>query len=127
MNIPEDVGIDYIQSPVLRLLNEILPHLPEPNRRNRVATVSHTLKRLHNEFKNTRDTYFRCASCVVNGTGNENPPLAIDENGLLVISHAAMYGSKASQCGHENEEQQAVNRESFHGFDLLFNRESSKL
>lgn len=126
MNIPEDIGIDYIQSSILRLLNKILPHLPEPNRRNREANVSETLKRLHDEFNSTRDTYFRSASRVVNGAGNEDSPLAIDENGLLIISHTAMSGSKTSQCGHENEEQQPGNRESFHGFDLLFNFEALK-
>lgn len=35
-----------------------------------------------------------------------------------------MCGSKTSQCGHESEEQQAGNRESFHGFGLLFSFEA---
>lgn len=35
--------------------------------------------------------YFRCASRIVNRTGDEDPPLAIDDNGLLIIGHAALY------------------------------------
>ena len=115
MNIPEDISIDYIQSPILRLLNKILPHL------NTEANVSKTLKRLHDKFNNTRTTYFRSTSRVVNGARNENSPLAIDENSLPIISHTTMCGSKTTKCSYENEEQQPGNRESFHELDFLFN------
>lgn len=87
--------------------------------------MSETLKRLHNEFNITRDTNFRSASRVVNGARNENSPLAIDENGFLIISHSStLCGSKTKQCSHENKEEETGNRESFHGFNLLFELET---
>lgn len=89
--------------------------------------MSEILKRFHDELNNTIDTYFRSASRVVNGARNENSSLTIDENGLFIISNTAMYGSKTSQCSHENEENKPGNRESFHGFDdLHFNFEVLK-
>lgn len=96
MSIPKDVGVDNIQATILSLPYEIFPHLVKhghamekisPFAQNHQRNLLRERGRVRAE--ETVD-YIRGASWVVNGAGDEDSPLAIDDEGLPVVGHAAL-------------------------------------
>ena len=49
-------------------------------------------------------TYIRSASGIVNGAGDEDSPLAIDDDGLLIVGDTALDQLRTKKQGREEQD-----------------------
>ena len=86
MAIPENISVNNIQASIFSLLYKIFPHLQK-------STKIKAKKQKKNLRINREIAYLRGASWVVNGAGEEDSTVAIDDYGLFVVGYAALdYG-----------------------------------
>ena len=108
MNIPENIGVNNIQASILSLPNKIFPHLQQTHFTKTRKKKSQKLKiigKFTKKKKLKKGTNIRGASGVVYGAGDEDPPLPINEKGLLIVGDATLDKLRMQKHQwHEEEE-----------------------
>lgn len=97
MAIPEDIGLDNIQTSIFGLLDKIRPHLkPSQNPTKNQKEQKLEIPSAHISMK-SHFTYLWSASWVVYGARDENSPLPIYNYRPPIIRH------RGGDCGQRGQ------------------------
>lgn len=106
MAVPEDIRFNGISAAVLGHGHEARPHLG-----SQISTTSIS-KTISKEDKKRKQAYFGDAAGVVNGSGDDEPSPAIDDEGTMVIGDIGRQRRRdgEAQQGEEDQERGGAHR-----------------
>lgn len=93
MTIPKDISVYDIQASIFSLCYKIPPHLHLKKKKQKNQSFFYLFflqGKIKKKRKRVKENHLRGASGIMDGPGDEDSPLSIDENSFLIIGNAAL-------------------------------------